>query len=475
MKPEQKNAIKVRSRQFRRIRQTLPPCQDPAPSWGNLSHLLREGLAANIRRSRRRCPSIFLAIGCTLLILAARPYRALALDVNTGSRSASAAVPANPPLYNFVVMGDDRVPGPCPPKSQPAKPEQCPPSTANENQVKRSFNEIAALSPAPAYVFFNGDLVLGSDNVADTTAQLSAWLKIVPLKLVPTLVPIPGNHEFNRKAGLHSLHGEEKEWLTVMGKRGTDGPGPKNRPFLYKKNNIVYNLISDQSSLTYSLDNYYSKTFPALHDHFILINTDPESPGDSTDNASTVPVDWLNQNLHLMAARNASHIFVLGHKQAYTPSWIGGMSGLDCCHDRLEMRDTMFKYLNDAGAAVYFTGHVHIWWKSGPGKSGHTWQVIIGNAGAPRRGTETKWKGPYFGFTVVKVMSSGQIMIASYGRDSDKDILAPSPPLKYPTTLRDCFCIGQTGGPNTKACTSTSKQPVSGLPVSLNSSLACTP
>ncbi len=425
-------------------------------------------------RSCRPGPSIFLAIGCAILILAASPSCALAFDVNTGSRTASAAVPADPPLYNFVVMGDDRVPGPCPQpdKSQPGK---CPPSTANENQVKRSFNEIAGLSPAPTYVFFNGDLVLGSDKVAVNSAQLNAWLKIsgVPSKLVP----LPGNHELNLKAGSRSLHGAEGKWLEVMGKYVPGNNGPHAGDVLYREGTKTYKLISDQSKLTYSFDYSYSSSSPALHDHFILINTDPESPGNSNDNASTVPVDWLGMNLALMAARNATHIFVLGHKQAYTPSWISssGKSGETGLGVHPTMRDTMFNYLNGAGAAVYFTAHVHIWCKSAPhGKNPHTWQVIIGNAGAPQRGPETKWKthgGPYFGFTVVTVMSSGQIMLASYGRNFDENnVLAESLPSKYPTTLRDCFCIDQTGGPNTKMCTFTS-----GLPVGLNPALACKP
>jgi hypothetical protein len=58
--------------------------------------------------------------------------------------------------------------------------------------------------------------------------------------------------------------------------------------------------------------------------HFVILNTDPFGA------VGTVPVNWLNGNL-VAAHHNPHirHIFVLAHKQAFTPQGISSEQALD--------------------------------------------------------------------------------------------------------------------------------------------------
>lgn len=415
---------------------------------------------------------------------------------------ADASVPDAPaaaptPLYSFVVIGDDRSNNE---KNDPA-------STANENQLNRSFAEIQALQPKPSYVFFNGDMVYGPTTKPvqrDLKSELDAWLNVYkasPLgkDLSIPLIPIPGNHELNLKAGHQTQPGAESLWLTEMDpylRISSNGP-LTGAPLCGGKK-----LVSDQKKLTYSFD---SATLPGTrYDHFVVINTDPASPTTDADaNSSTVPLDWIKADLE--AARkspNIWHIFAFGHKQAYLPSWMAKLAGEDpglrCTTTTTDgcggaegncsglnfhptMRDTLFKYFNTNKVAVYFTGHIHTWDEREPPANKATWQVVVGNGGAPmNRGSDKLWhpggKGKYYGFTVVSVWPSGRVMIASYGRDFKRtDFEAPSPPAEYPTELRDCFCIDADGGPDkpaNQACAS-SLGSTKNLPASSNATLSC--
>lgn len=74
------------------------------------------------------------------------------------------------------------------------------PSTANLEQLRRTFAEVAAMRPRPKFIFLAGDLVFGYTNSQpELEAQLVAWRALYeasPLFGTNTkMVPIPGNHE----------------------------------------------------------------------------------------------------------------------------------------------------------------------------------------------------------------------------------------------------------------------------------------
>lgn len=381
----------------------------------------------------------------------AQSYEQFPVDEPPAVSDAPAAAPT--PLYSFVVLGDDQV-------TDKSSTNQ---STANEYQVMRSFSEIKALTPAPSYVFFNGDLVHGETEhpPRDLQSELDAWVRNLykpTLGLAPwiKLIPIPGNHELNLNGGHRSLPGAEDVWKNAMdGFLTFAGNGPKAGSLCGNKS-----LVSNQGKLTYSFDGPAAPLPGNRYDHFVVINTDPQSPKkDSDANSSTVPLDWIKADLK--AARNSGRIwriFAFGHKPLFQPQWMDSCGVVQAKRDCGEssgvctglnfypkMRNDLFNYFNDNQVAVYFTGHMHTWYRS-LGKSKHTWQVITGNAGAKLRDWNEDYQGHgYFGFTVVSVRPKGSVMIASYGRDSAQK--------NAPTTLRDCFCIGESGGVE-QACNS---------------------
>jgi hypothetical protein len=72
------------------------------------------------------------------------------------------------------------------------------PSTANREQLNRTFREVAALLPLPRFMFFAGDLILGYTDEPDLVErELIAWRDIYEASpLADTdvrLVAIPGS------------------------------------------------------------------------------------------------------------------------------------------------------------------------------------------------------------------------------------------------------------------------------------------
>lgn len=359
------------------------------------------------RLSRHRAPLI-LAI---LVILA---YSAVGtLIANAGQNR-----PVEKP-FSFVIIGCNRV----------LKGDKSPdnPSTANLAQLQRSFTEIAALQPQPDFVFFTGDLVLGlTTDLKDLRKQLESWIDVYrnsALGNSPSirLVALPGNHEslIGDKGSQTSNPGAEEVWLSVMtpfivGNNGPAAGGPDN-------------LATDQSRLSYSFD--FRGT------HFVLLNTDPFG------GVGTVPLFWLADDLEDENHFNhPNHIFVLGHKQAFTPSFASSEQALD---SNPIQRNAFWDALNANGVGYYMVAHAHVWDHLRPvspdnPQANHTVEIVAGNGGTK---LDAKWaesgRAPYFGFTRVQVLKYGRVIVTSYGRDFPADdYLAPSPPSLFPTTIR---------------------------------------
>ncbi|MGH7923309.1 MAG: metallophosphoesterase family protein [Candidatus Binatus sp.] len=321
--------------------------------------------------------------------------------------------------FSFVIIGCDRV----------LKGDKSPdnPSTANLAQLQRTFTEIAALQPPPNFVFFTGDLVLGlTADLTELRTQLESWVDVYrnsDLGRSPTirLIALPGNHEslVGDKGSQVSNPGAEEVWLSVMrpfiaGDNGPPAGGPDH-------------LATDQSRLSYSFD--YRRT------HFVILNTDPFGA------IATVPLFWLADDLD-NANRNSppKHIFVLGHKQAFTPSFASSEQALEANPD---LRNAFWDELNANGVGYYMVAHAHVWDFIRPvspddPQANHTVEIVAGNGGTK---LDAKWAesgaDPYFGFTRVQVMRHGRVIVTSYGRDFPADnYLAPSPPELFPTTIR---------------------------------------
>src|ERR1043166_4312290 len=221
------------------------------------------------------------------------PVAAAALAVYAcGSDATSpAAIDPNGIAYSFVVVGCNRVD-----KADTVSGT----STANVEQLKRTFADVAAVTPKPKFLFFAGDEVFGfTRDTVSLATQLQGWRALYEASPLfgsgVELVAIPGNHEV-QDANKIAYVAAERTWLRVMAPyitRGGNGPAAGGAD----------GLQTDQSRLSYSFD---------YHDtHFETLNSDP------TGNDWHVPGKWVQGDLAAAVAKGARHLFVIAHKQAF--------------------------------------------------------------------------------------------------------------------------------------------------------------
>ena len=285
------------------------------------------------------------------------------------------------------------------------------PSTANVPQLTRTFDDLAALRPVPDYLFFMGDMVLGySPDTAVIGRELRAWVALyraAPLSRTGIrMVAMPGNHEVMSGKNQPSFVGAEQAWRTALrpylaGRNGPPAGGPDR-------------LATDQSQLSYSFD--YKQS------HFVVLNTDPVGA------EGTVPLNWLGQDLAAARARGSKHLFALGHKPALPAP----------ANDGLSNGGSMWSLLEANHAEAMLAAHNHLYYRIQTPPY-HPWQLIAGNGGSVLDASAHPNK-VFFGYTLVKVFTSGKVKAYSYGRDlPTSGYLGPT--AGTPTTVRDSVDI----------------------------------
>jgi hypothetical protein len=316
--------------------------------------------------------------------------------------------------YTFVVAGDNRV---------AAEDTVGDPSTTNTYQLKRMFSEITDLKPLPKFLFFNGDLILGYTD-GDTVRlahELREWIRIYkesPLaKTDVKLVAIPGNHEVCEKVGSGKLAMPvyERIWAREMKDYILGDNGPRATGLIPGTDS----LMTNQGKMTYSFD--YGG------DHFVILSTD------AADRESRVPYHWVEKDLSQAHNDGVRHIFAFGHKPAFACAY-EAEPALD---EYTSNRDSLWACFEKYKCDILFSSHFHLWDTVEPHK-GKTWEIVVGNAGAP---LAKDWLPAYFGFTVVRVYSK-KLDITSMGRDADKDHQTAETPNKL-TMVRARFTIDQ--------------------------------
>lgn len=345
-----------------------------------------------------------------------RPALAGLLAVATGatlfacssSDSTAPALDPNGVAYSFVVVGCNRLAAPDTVGNA---------STANLQQLNRTFTDVANISPKPNFFFFAGDEVFGYNN--DTTAldkELKGWVAAYQASALTSsgieLVAVPGNHE-TQNASKVATAPAERVWLRDLAPyiaRGGNGPAAGGADA----------LATDQSKLTYSFD--------FKDAHFVTLNTDPVGKD------WHVPTAWVTTDLAAAKSRGAKHIFVIEHKPAY-PYPTVPTDGLTF---DLAARDAFWAVLNNNQVEGVFSAHNHVFYRTQP-SVGKTWQVIAGNGGTPLDATldtSIPSTGNYFGYTLVVVTNSGRVFSKSYGRDIPAAGYATTAPA-VAATLRD--------------------------------------
>jgi uncharacterized protein YcfL len=329
----------------------------------------------------------------------------------SSSTDQSSHEPTDTPLLSFVIFGDSRV-------NWADTNVVSNPSAANVEELKRSYEDIAALDPRPDFVFFNGDAGIG--HIEDSVyleKQLNAWVDIYKNSQLPglniKLYACPGNHEFTYEApgGEEFLWlGAETTWLKCMKPYAADSNGPHAGG--------PDSLLTDQSWLTYSFDLNGA--------HFIVVNTD------TWDVLASYPYYWIVDDME-KAHQNAAtkQIFIINHRPVHSTSYNNEPEDVADPHDSL-----LWEAMESNHVIAMFSSHIHHFAKEQINNK--SWQVIIGNAGAElSKGMPADMN--YFGFIVVTVTSSGNIIMKAMGRNVPAGGYLEPP--DSPTTVRDSVNI----------------------------------
>ncbi len=322
-------------------------------------------------------------------------------------------------IFHFATVGDSRADPKDP--SLSAQDKRWVQATPALTRILREANQ----SHAQALVF-NGDMIMGyTPDPVQREREYAFWRGIVATTMESGtyVLPVPGNHETqmptkqadgsSKKLAQLDL---ENAWRDNMGdlildiRRWQKLTGTMVSHFEVSNAPKVGNnsVSTTQSQLSYSFD--------AGPIHFAVINTDPVG-GDSQ-----APSLWLQQDLDQAKARGMKHLFVFGHKMAFTynpPSQPArGPEGLDEYPDLAED----FWQVIESHGATYFCGHEHIQHASQPMLShgGRAWQVIVGSGGSPFTAKSVTDKNPHdrdYAWADVRVYSSGRVHVEILGFD----------------------------------------------------------
>ncbi len=305
------------------------------------------------------------------------------------------------------------------------------PSSANEPQLLQNLKDVAALSPRADFLFATGDIVMGyaDDKGQVLKKQLGLWKAVADKVQLPKetrFIPMPGNHEMNRKAGDDKVSSEHtiavwNDWYKASGYPIMSTNGPKN----------VAEAQQDQSILNYSFD--YRNV------HFVVLNTDSlTTEKDATTGKvkiGWVPVAWIQKDIEAAEQDDmVQAIFVLGHRNIIDPAESKG----DAPIDPAAAEKVLQTFQASKKLRGYLCAHVHAWDLKGMGPT--SWQVIAGNGGSKLEKGWSPKTGTYFGFSVIDVSAAGDITLHNYRRPT------PEAPHKY---CDDCDAARTPAKPTT--------------------------
>lgn len=357
--------------------------------------------------------------------------------------SSLAHADADPVLFTFSTVGDSRL------DSATNDPSQLPLSGQDAkwlNNTKTFSRMLRTIQSQKAQaLFFNGDMVMGygkaalpaampatphdyafSTDLGQFYVQYAYWRGMVgPVMENGTyIVPVPGNHETQYKAGgKKAVVENENAWRdnmgdliidtarwSAMGLPALSNFSVSNNPYAAPTSSAD-GITTDQSQLSYSFDIGDS--------HFAVINTDPVGKD------AHAPSNWLAADFAAAQQRGAHHYFAFGHKPAYTYYFgavsqlpAGASSSLD---GDIPARDAFWNVI-ETYHATYFCGHEHIFNASQPNavNGGSAWQILVGSGGSPFEAKPTDstinpQTDRKYAWATVKIHQSGSINIDVYG------------------------------------------------------------
>lgn len=284
-------------------------------------------------------------------------------------------------------------------------------SSANLNVLKRVLHEVMELERQPDLFFFLGDIVLAETNLLRLNTELEHWVKLYndtaqtgPMSTTPSIemVAIPGNHEMLTYAEypddtVHSefpLAGSTESWMNYM------------KDFMPSDRDYIPGADSVNNQMTFS--------FVRGNVAFVMMNTDTYNAPSQTyahGREGMIAYDWITaktQEYH--NDPTIDHVFVMGHKPAYTSSDNDPALHFDTIHAGFMHSEELWLELMEDTVCAMLSAHAHTYSRNQPMGNG-TYQVIAGNGGS---------KNPeFYGYTIVNIMQSGEVQLISKGFDND--------------------------------------------------------
>lgn len=323
-------------------------------------------------------------------------------------------------------------------------------SSANLNVLKRVMQEVMEFERQPDLFFFLGDIVLAETNLLRLNTELDHWVKLYndtnqtgPMSASPSIevIAVPGNHEmltYRKYPGdtLHSefpLEGATESWMQYMSD--------------FMPNDRAY--ISGEDSV----NNQMTFSFVRGNVAFIMMNTDTYN-GPSLEyphsREGMIAYDWITAKTEeYRQDPSIDHVFVMGHKPAYTQSDSDPTLHFDTIHAGFMHSQELWIELMEDTVLAMLSAHAHTYSRNQP--MGHgTYQVIAGNGGS---------KNPnFYGYTLVNIMRSGEVELISKGFENDgKHYYDPSSAANgNPTVTKDSTIL--IWGKNTSSFAATYKQ-----------------
>lgn len=335
-------------------------------------------------------------------------------------------VVADSVVFSFSFMGCNRI--------DRHDVEDSVPSTANKYVLQRIFSEMTAMERKPELFFFLGDLVLAESTTQKLHDQLKAWNTLYNSdsfsKSGIELVAVPGNHEMLYSKEV--IENSQSEWKEFPLKGSTD------IWLMFMKQYMPKDREKVASSDT--LDNRLTFSFTRANVGFVVMNTDSYNPPTAENPygmEGMIPTQWVIDKVDQYKADTAiEHIFVLGHK----PYYLDGVGNTG--HGGLPEGPTIWPKFQDAGVVAMLSAHLHDyqrWQPINDSLGGGTYQVIAGNGGS-------KGSAPFFGYSTIDIMSSGNVRLNSVGFCIGDPYTAPVP--GNLTTSRDSTLLTWAKNPD---------------------------
>lgn len=353
------------------------------------------------------------------------------------------AAASNPVVFSFVFFGCNRLDGNS--LKSYEKSVGADASTANINWLDQHFTDVSnaqtldtSLTEPPSYLLFCGDLVKNEENdtAATLKSQLAAWTPLWTASALYAqdktyLVPIAGNHEMliSSNSGqeyLASTDCNDAAWLNWISTNTLFPTGDK-------VNSGPNTGTGNADKLASSLESQMSYSFDVGDLHFIVLNTDAfnsySSPSQGASAVGWIALNWLTSDIQTAQANtNTSLIFVFGHKPIVPTDPNVPTDSTSIYNYSDDNLAAQFQTVMRSNSKVvgYFCAHAHLWQFSSlsSGANPQPVQVIAGNAGSPLEGS---WSpggslGPYFGWTLVKVLQDGTVQVENFGRTAPSNV-----------------------------------------------------